>query len=101
MITLRFFPPDVFLQVIRDAFGWTIFRIVRRVFLALAAKHETFITFPTTNEVKQQVKLQCTNLRVFPASLDVAIARISEFIPQATTNQTSLTREGTTAFVQV
>ena len=36
----------------------TASRIVR-VSLALAAKHETFITFPTTNEEKQQVKLQC------------------------------------------
>ena len=55
----------------------TASRIVR-VSLALAGKHETFITFPTTNEEKQQVRLAFTNLRVFPASLDVSIARNNE-----------------------
>ena len=69
LITLRFFASGSFLQVIGDTFGCdkgTVSRIVRRVSLALAAKHETFITFPTTNEEKQQVRSGMYELAGFP-----------------------------------
>ena len=55
LITLRFFASGSFLQVRGDTFGCdkgTVSRIARRVSLALAARHEIFITFPTTNEEK-------------------------------------------------
>ena len=51
LIALRFFASGSFLQVIGDTHGYekaTVSRIVRKVSLALASKHEELIKFPTT-----------------------------------------------------
>ncbi len=61
VIALRFFASGSFLQVIGDTHGYdkaTVSRIVRRVSLAIANKHEQWIKFPTMAEKKK---------RVFPA----------------------------------
>ena len=49
VIAVRFFPSGSFLQVIGDTHGYdkaTVSRIVRRVSLALANKHEQWIKYP-------------------------------------------------------
>ena len=59
LIALRFFASGSFRQVIGDTHGYdkaTVSRIVRKVSLALANKHEQWIKFPTTMEDKNTIR---------------------------------------------
>ena len=69
LIALRFFASGSFLQVIGDTHGYdkaTVSRIVRKVSLALANKHEQWIQFPTTMEEKNTIREGMYNIAGFP-----------------------------------
>ena len=70
-IARLFIASGSFLQVIGDTHGYdkaTVSRIVRRITLALANKHQTWVKFPSTIEEKNAIYArECMKLRVFPA----------------------------------
>ena len=69
VIALRFFASGSFLQVIGDTHGYdkgTVSRIVRRVSLALANKHEQWIKFPTTMVDKNMIRAGMYEIAGFP-----------------------------------
>ena len=69
LIALRFFASGSFLQVIGDTHGYdkaSVSRIVRKVSLALANKHEQWIKFPTTIEDKNSVRAGMYDIAGFP-----------------------------------
>ena len=69
LIALRFFASGSFLQVIGDTHGYdkaTVSRIVRKVSLALANKHEQWIKFPTTMEDKNTIRAGMHDIAGFP-----------------------------------
>ena len=69
VIALRFFASGSFLQVIGDTHGYdkaTVSRIVRRVSLALANKHETWVKFPTRMEDKNAIRAGMYEIAGFP-----------------------------------
>ena len=64
-----FFASGSFLQVIGDTHGYdkaTVSRIVRRVSLALANKHQLWIKFPTTMEDKHAIRAGMYQIAGFP-----------------------------------
>ena len=69
LIALRFFASGSFLQVIGDTHGYdkaSVSRIVRKVSLALANKHEQWIKFPTTIEDKNSTRAGMYDIAGFP-----------------------------------
>ena len=69
LIALRFFASGSFLQVIGDTHGYdkaTVSRIVRKVSLALANKHEQWSKFPTTMEDKNTIRAGMYDIAGFP-----------------------------------
>ena len=69
VVALRFYASGSFLQVIGDTHGYdkaTVSRIVRRVSLALANKHQLWIKFPTTMEDKHAVRAGMYQIAGFP-----------------------------------
>jgi hypothetical protein len=69
LIALRFFASGSFLQVIGDTNGYdkaTVSRIVRKVSLAIANKHEQWIKFPTTMEEKNTIRAGMYDIAGFP-----------------------------------
>ena len=69
VIALRFFASGSFLQVIGDTHGYdkaTVSRIVRRVSLAIANKHEQWIKFPTTMAEKNKIRAGMYDIAGFP-----------------------------------
>ena len=69
VIALRFFASGSFLQVIGYTHGYdkaTVSRIVRRVSLVLANKHQLWIKFPTTMEDKHAMRAGMYQIAGFP-----------------------------------
>ena len=69
VVALRFFASGSFLQVIGDTHGYdktTVSRIVRRVSLAPANKHQLWIKFPTTMEEKYAIRAGMYQIAGFP-----------------------------------
>ena len=69
LIALRFFASGSFLQVIGDTHGYdkaTVARIVRKVSLAFANKHEQWIKFSTIMEDKNTIRAGMYDIAGFP-----------------------------------
>ena len=93
VIALRFFASGSFLQVIGDTHGYdkaTVSRIVRRVSLALANKHETWVKFPTRMEDKNAIRAGMYEIAGFPCVIDASTARTSGYRRPVDTSQIML-----------